>query len=258
MNIYFTTIKGRRESNEDRHNIILNINELNKTINNINLLGIYDGHGGTFVSSFLEKNIPIFYTHPKIQTPISKPVHDKIFNILQKKILTYEQGQICGSTCLINIIFKIKNEYYMNIVNLGDSRMIIIYKDGSFKQITTDHKPDDKIEKKRIKQMGGLIYSDSEGVMRIGDLSLSRAFGDGDNAPYISHIPDVHNEKITPDIKYIIMACDGLWDVVNNGEINKILDICVEKNSKNLASDLAKYALKKGSTDNISIIIIQN
>ena len=55
MNIYYTSIKGRRNNNEDRHNIILNIQNTNENVNDINMLGIYDGHGGTYVSEYLSK-----------------------------------------------------------------------------------------------------------------------------------------------------------------------------------------------------------
>ena len=46
MNVYFTTATGRRTSNEDGHNIIMNLNGENKMCNLIDLFCIYDGHGG--------------------------------------------------------------------------------------------------------------------------------------------------------------------------------------------------------------------
>ena len=258
MKIYYTSIKGRRESNEDRHNIILNINHLNDKLNPINLLSIFDGHGGTYVSEYLEKYLPLYYCNPKLKLPFSKDYHEQTFKKLQEQIIKNKNGYTSGSTCLLNIMYKYENELHMNIVNLGDCRMVIVYNNNTFKQVTTDHKPDDEIEKKRLKKMGGKIYQDSEGTYRIGDLSLSRAFGDEDNAPYISQIPDVYYKKITPETKYIVMACDGLWDVINNKDLYKLLEESNKKNNKknNLAVDLAEYALKKGSTDNISVIVI--
>ncbi len=257
MNIYYTTIKGRRESNEDRHNVILNINKLNEGLNCINLLGIYDGHGGTHVSEYLEKNIPLYYCDKKLQTPFSEDYHCEIFEHLQKKILEKESGYVCGSTCLLNIMYKHKNEIHMNFINLGDCRAVVVYNNGLSKQITTDHKPDDPIERKRLEQMGGEIYKDSEGTIRIGDLSLSRAFGDGDNAPYISQRPDVFYKKITSLTKYVVMGCDGLWDVINNDDLYGLLDRFKKAGSVNLAADLANEALIRGTTDNVSIIIIE-
>lgn len=255
MNIHYTSVKGRRDINEDRHNIILNSIMEDKT--SINLLGIYDGHGGIKVSQYLEDNIPTYYCYPTLIVPFSKEYHTKIFEHIQKKILEKKFGYTMGSTCLLNIIYKYKNDYHMNIINLGDCRLTIVYSNGLHKQITSDHKPDDVVEKERIQKIGGDIYHDTEGICRIGDLSVSRAFGDGDNAPYISQKPDVYYKKINKLTKYIVMGCDGLWDVITNDELYKLLENYKKKNIVNLASELATEALCRGSTDNISVIIIE-
>jgi serine/threonine protein phosphatase PrpC len=258
MNIHYTTVKGRRETNEDRHTIILNLNNLSKKINAINLFGIYDGHGGSYISEYLSENIPTYYCYPHLKTPFSKEYHTTIFEELQKKILQTKYGYSMGSTCLLNIMYKYKEEIHMNIVNVGDSRLTIVYKNGKHAQITNDHKPDDLEETQRIEKMGGEIYLDSEGVHRIGDLSLSRAFGDGDNAPYISQKPDIFYKKICELTQYVVMGCDGLWDVVKNDELYDLLKKYKKNNMHdNLASQLATECLNRGCTDNISIIIIE-
>ena len=248
MNIYFTTITGRRDSNEDGHNIITNEGD-------VKLFGIYDGHGGGLVSKYLEKIIPEIYIKSKFKYPIDKSVHNEIFGHIQEKIISHEFGYSMGSTCLLNIMYKHKKEYHMNVINLGDSRFVCVYKNGNHKQITVDHKPDDEIEKKRIEKLGGKIHVE-DGVHRIGDLSLARSFGDGDNAPYISHIPDTYYIKICEMTKYLVMGCDGLWDVVNNDELYEVLTK-IKKTTENLAIGLAKECLNRGSTDNVSIIIIE-
>lgn len=257
LKIYFTTIKGRRISNEDKHNIILNINGEMQNLNNINFFGIYDGHGGNYVSKYLESNIFNYYMDKKFSPPFDENFHNKVFQTIQEQLLKNIQGYSNGSTCLLNLMYKYDNEIHMNIVNLGDSRLTIVYSDWSSKQVTMDHKPDEPIERKRLEQMGGEVYKDSESVFRIGDLSLSRAFGDGDNAPYISQKPDFFIKKITPQTKYIVMACDGLWDIIDSLSLGSIINELICKKSDNIAVELANYALKKGSTDNISIIIIE-
>ena len=258
MEIHYTSVKGRRDANEDKHNIILNLNKTSDKLNPINLFGIYDGHGGSKVSEYLSKNIPTYYCHPQMKTPFNKEYHVNLFDEIQKKLLEKKIGYSMGSTCLLNIMYKYKDEHHMNIVNIGDSRLTIVYKNGSSKQITVDHKPDNDDEIQRIQKMGGEIYLDSENVYRIGDLSLSRAFGDGDNAPYISQKPDVFYKKICDDTKYVVMGCDGLWDVVENEELFDLLDEFKKQGcSENLASCMATECLKRGCTDNISIIIIE-
>jgi serine/threonine protein phosphatase PrpC len=258
MNIHYTSVKGRRESNEDRHTIILNLSKISDKINPINLLGIYDGHGGSKVSQYLEENIPTYYCYPHLKTPFSREYHETIFQKIQKKILQTEFGYSMGSTCLLNIMYKYNDEYHMNVVNIGDSRLTIVYKNGQSKQITIDHKPDNVEETKRIENIGGEVYIDSEGTYRIGDLSLSRAFGDGDNSPYISQKPDIYYKKICLETKYIVMGCDGLWDVVNNDELFDLInDIKINNPTDNIASCLARECLKRNCTDNISIIVVE-
>ena len=257
LKIYFTSIKGRRDSNEDRHNIILNINGEKSNINEINFFGIYDGHGGTYVSKYLETNISNYYLDKKFTEPFDKNYHNQVFQIIQNQLLKSTFGYSTGSTCLLNLMYKFKNEIHMNIVNLGDSRLTIVYTNGVSEPITKDHKPDELEEKLRLEKMGGEVYKDSEGVYRIGDLSLSRAFGDGDNAPYISQKPDIYYKKIIPETKYIVMACDGLWDVCESESIGNVIGELNKSNPENIAIELANWALKKGSTDNVSIIVIE-
>ena len=258
IKIYFTSVKGRRESNEDRHNIILNINSNDLEKNPINMFGIYDGHGGTWVSRYLERNLPNYYMDKKFSLPFSPEYHYQVFRLVQSQLLKNSLGYSNGSTCLICLMYKYEDSILLNTVNLGDSRLSIVYANGTSKAITKDHKPDDSVEKSRLEKMGGEVYKDSESVYRIGDLSLSRAFGDGDNAPYISQKPDVFFNKITPQTKYIIMGCDGLWDVIESEEIGKIINRLVKKNNPdNLAVELAKLAIEKGSTDNVSVIVIE-
>jgi serine/threonine protein phosphatase PrpC len=257
MRVHSTSIKGRRQNNEDRDNIILNINNENKKYNQINLFALYDGHAGTFVSDFLKEHLPLYYLNPKLTYPMSNSHHNKIFDHVQNNLLEYEQGYECGATCLLTLMYKRDNSYFMNIVNLGDCRCVIVYDNGSNKQITTDHKPDETNERKRLARIGGDVYKDSEGTYRIGNLSLSRAFGDGDTSPYISQKPDSFHVKITEQTRYIVLACDGLWDVIENYELKSLINKFKKSNKYNLAVHLAEYALKKGSTDNVSVIVLE-
>ena len=256
MNIHYTTTTGRRDKNEDGHNIEININEDNNK-NKINLFGIYDGHGGKEVSKFLEKNIPKIYLNKENILPFSKDLHIKIFKELQNKILQNKAGFYSGSTCIICIFYNKNNILYMNVLNLGDCRIVLLYKNDKINVITTDHKPDEINEKIRIKKLGGIVLKDDEGTYRIGDLAVSRAFGDGDNAPYISQIPDIYYKKITLNTEYVVIACDGLWDVINNDELHSLIKFFKKNGSKNLAISLVNEALKRKSGDNISVIVIE-
>jgi serine/threonine protein phosphatase PrpC len=247
MKAYFSTCIGRRDSNDDSHIIDSN--------NDIKIVSICDGHGSgsksDFVSKFLEKNIPPLYLNAT--PPFTKEFHINNFKKLQKKILEYPEGFTNGSTCLLMLLYKQDNDIILNTVNLGDCRLVVVYEDD-FKCITTDHKPDEKNERKRIKSLGGKIYVDEEGTTRICNLSVSRVFGDGDSQPYVSHEPEIFYNKMTSKVKYIVMACDGLWDVIQNDELCSLLK---SYNGKNYASELVSEGLRRGSSDNISVVVIK-
>ena len=86
-----------------------------------------------------------------------------------------------------------------------------------------------------------------------------------DSTPFVTHKPEIFKYKIKKNDKFIVIGCDGLWDVMSNKNVNdfildkinkiKITEMSGNSNN-NIAYLLANYAIKKGSTDNISIIII--
>src|SRR3990167_10111611 len=107
MDVYYTTVTGRRISNEDRHNIITNINGRSKKNANINFFSIYDGHGGVFVSNYLKKNIPLYYCNPNLTYPLDNNFHINTFKTIQENILKdpKKRGYTNGSTCLLNMMY---------------------------------------------------------------------------------------------------------------------------------------------------------
>ena len=262
---------GKRDKNEDQHDIIINLNNENKKLENINFFGVYDGHGGKEVSKYLKENLSNYFTNNFNQYIITdsnnfKKYIEKVFDHLQTKLerkfknISYN----IGSTALIIIMFKYKSDIYTYVANIGDCRSVLCDNKNIPKQLTKDHKPNQIDEKNRIEKIGGKIYFDGYD-WRVGDLSVSRAFGDIDSTPFVTHKPEIFKYKIKKSDKFIIIGCDGLWDVMSNQDVtnfilNKINEIKISnmyRNSENnIAFLLAEYAIKKGSTDNISIIII--
>lgn len=264
-NVYDISLKGLRQQNEDKHICIYN-NENNI----VNFFGLYDGHGGKYVSTFLQNYLHNFFTDTNITYPIKtnyiKKTFQKLHNFLYEEKFSYANN--CGSTCLVLLIYKLSDECYINVINVGDSRCVLCRNNIAI-PLSKDHKPNWPEELKRIKDIGGKIKFDGFD-WRIQDLSVSRAFGDFDTIPYVTNEPDIFKYQLTKTDKFIIMACDGLWDVMDNQEVvnfilsNYYIDyyypqIYSNKNlnqNNNIAKDLAKYAINKGSSDNITIIII--
>ena len=263
MNIYSISKKGKRDQNEDYETIFINCDGKNTSSQKINLFGIYDGHGGKYVSKFLSEKIPPYFKNLNTTYPLSGRYVRHVFKEIQENLEKNHRDscECCGSTCLLAIDYIHDKKRFIDVINLGDCRCIIS-RGNKAHVITYDHKPNWPDEKERIKKIGGEIYYD--GVdWRIGDLSVSRAFGDLDNKPYISCIPDVFRYKISKKDQFMILACDGLWDVMESQEVvNFVINNCYDMeynriNKKiNIARLLADHAIQKGSTDNITIIVV--
>eukprot|EP01101_Sappina_pedata_P007860 TRINITY_DN4234_c0_g2_i1.p1 TRINITY_DN4234_c0_g2~~TRINITY_DN4234_c0_g2_i1.p1 ORF type:complete len:219 (-),score=56.94 TRINITY_DN4234_c0_g2_i1:25-681(-) len=136
--------------------------------------------------------------------------------------------------------------------NAGDSRVVLASKNGSICQVTLDHKPDAPSEKERVEKTGGFV---TESKRVNGVLALSRALGDVEFQPAITHVPDLFQHTMSDEYELMIVACDGLWDVVSNQEAVKIAS--EEPSPSKAAVRLRDLAYILGSTDNISIIIVK-
>ena len=262
--MYYHTVQGKRESNEDQHFIFSNLDGKNSDRNNINMIGVFDGHGGKLVSKYLKDNLPDYFTKKFKDNLLSKPEKfskyvSKVFDTLQTKLIEEHPKAVnyCGSTaCLvIHCINKLEKKGYLWIINIGDSRAVLNNKNGLSIQLSKDHKPNSPDERMRIEKMGGKIAFDGAD-WRVKDLSLSRAFGDIDCTPYVTHLPQIYKHKLSSKDKFVILACDGLWDVVSNQDAVDFIQDLLNKNFKgNFSKMLCEYALAKGSMDNVSIII---
>ncbi len=126
----------------------------------------------------------------------------------------------CGCTAVVALI--VGNTIY--VANAGDSRGVLCRK-GAAVPLSFDHKPNDKGETDRIVGAGGFITS-ANGHFRVnGNLNLSRSLGDlkykqnktlPPEQQMITAQPDLLTETLCPGDEFIIMACDGVWDVMSN------------------------------------------
>ena len=260
--IHSVSLQGLRTQNEDNHVIIKNLDNKDLSIKDIDLFAIFDGHGGKQVSNYLKENLPKYLVDKRVDYPISKKYVFNLYDFIQQSIIKYNFSARCGSTGLIVVHFKKNNESYLNIINNGDCRCILC-RDNFAMPLTKDHKPNWPDEKHRIEALGGQIIFDGYD-WRIKDLSVSRSFGDSDSVPFLTHRPELFRYKLDKNDKFIVLACDGLWDVLQNFEVvNFILLNCYDNTTKNrinkdvnIAKKLGEYALEKGSTDNLTIIVV--
>jgi serine/threonine protein phosphatase PrpC len=273
MYLHTISLIGKRPTNEDAEYFLLNLDNNDSTKKDINLLAIFDGHGGPLVSKYLSEKLPPYFYDKSIVSSKIKQNSDKyhryiikLFDFMQDKIRNeVQESKIMGSTAIIAQIYKASYKNRLQILNVGDCRAIICNKFNIGNQLTKDHKPLQLEEYNRLTQMGGVITKFPNDDPRIGGLSVSRSFGDVDGKPYVSHRPEIFDYEISSTDKFLVIACDGLWDVFTNQEVTEYIlnemknDYKYEahKSTKNnIAFKLATDAINKGSTDNISVMIL--
>lgn len=132
---------------------------------------------------------------------------------------------------------------HLVIANVGDSRAVLATtdEDGGLipVQLSTDFKPNLPQEVERIVECNGRVFclEDEPGVHRVWlpneespGLAMSRAFGDYciKNFGLIS-VPEVIQRDITSQDQFIVLASDGVWDVVSNEEAVEIVSSTADK-----------------------------
>ena len=213
------------------------------------LFGIFDGHGGNDVVKYIKDRLPeIIKTNILNNNSYDNSMETKIslaFNKIDEELKFYD-SEHTGSTATILLL----NDDQIYCANVGDSSAFIIY-DNYLKKINIDHKCSDPKEEERIIRSGGKITKNR--VM--GQLVLSRCLGDLYCKKYgVSNIPDISTNKLERNIKYIVVASDGVWDVVGENDLMNLSKN--RKNADGFCKDLVKLAIDKDSKDNVSCIVI--
>ena len=97
------------------------------------------------------------------------------------------------------------------------------------------------------------------GTARVnGTLSVSRAIGDAKDKKYIIGEADVTTHAQVGNEEYLVIACDGIWDVVDGDEMTE----CVTKHflsggkKQTLAKAICDFARDEGSSDNLTAIVV--
>ncbi|KAK9683338.1 hypothetical protein RND81_10G133300 [Saponaria officinalis] len=180
-----------------------------------------------------------------------------------------------GSTAVVSVVTPEK----IVVSNCGDSRAVLC-RGGVVIPLSTDHKPDRPDELNRIEKAGGrVIYWDGPRVL--GMLAMSRAIGDNYLKPYVIPDPEVTVTDRSNEDECLILASDGLWDVVSNETAAAVARMCLmnadktppspgidtsngvdlgKESSDKACSDasilLTKLALARRSADNVSVLVV--
>src|SRR6266404_3995837 len=188
-------------------------------------LGVYDGHCGSDVSSFLKDHFHTLFAQSLVGRNQKDAFEDAFSKVEAYSLNNYHDG----STALVAYIDQDRDKNnILHCVWVGDSRAVLEC-NGKVCFATNDHKPQRKDEKERIDKVGGRISSKGY-IMCNGErgLAVSRSIGDkymkkGGKGEIIA-TPEYAQIPLKSDNHFLIMASDGLWDVIDNEEAIEIVE----------------------------------
>ena len=279
--------RGNRPYMEDVDFVYQNI-EVNKK-QNLSIFGVLDGHGGIECSRYVGDEMPAkIISFMKNGNQPEEALHNSFLDIDKDFLKGYSNA---GSTanCLL---YDFKSNI-AHIANTGDTRAVLC-RSGKAIDLTMDRKATDPEEIARIIKEGGFV---SKGRV-MGSLAVSRAIGDS-QLKNISKkgrilIPDPEITKYKPKMcivdndiadnadnafndgickdEFIIIATDGLWDVLTSQAAIDLARDYLQKNDllndgidektmstslSKIANTIADRAVAMGSQDNVTVMIIR-
>jgi len=252
---------------------------------NTSLFGVFDGHGGAQVAKFCAVRLPQILQQGDASRATTA-LRNSFLQLDEKLADLGESMSVSapghpdnvGCTAVVSLI----NKETIIVANAGDSRAVLS-RNARAVPLSKDHKPNLPKEAARIRKAGGVVTQHKCGpdhvIHRVnGRLSLSRSIGDlnfkkntdlSTADQLVSCIPDIKSFRRQSEDEFMVIACDGVWDVmtsqqmvdrvqkdllaIRRGELSpdnvvrKILDEC-------LASDPSAN-FGKGA-DNMTMILI--
>ena len=266
-------VQGKRETMEDAHVLIDKIPGVPEHIPS-GLWAVYDGHGGIEVSKMAEQMFHVKFQKMLINALLleGKAVNDidvekmlrRCFKETDKAInekLKETDNQSVGSTVAVCVLLG----HRLFVANAGDSEVVLATaKMGESvaqgMEMSYKHKPRDEREKLRIETLGGMVF---QGRV-YGTLSVTRGFGDTAFKPpcnpqfIVCPDPDVKCINVTPEHRYVILACDGVWDKVTHEEAAEFIHGLRQNglSVQECAEWLVREAEDRISRDNVTAVVV--
>jgi serine/threonine protein phosphatase PrpC len=288
------SMQGWRTSMEDAH-----VAELDLDSDKSAFFGVYDGHAGTdvaiYTSRFLHKNVAATAAYKskdyttalkegflKTDADLRKDEGISECSRIRREVARSKQGSDeddedddvdddagqlteSGSTA-VTVLLAGKDLY---CANAGDSRAVISRK-GVAVGLSDDHKPFHDVEKARIEKAGGFV----EDKRVNGTLAVARAMGDfafkqetqmTAEEQQVTCDPEIRHFTLEQGDEFIVLACDGIWDMLNNQQVVDLVSERLKKSVplKEILSDLFDACLSPHPSaneglgcDNMTAIIV--
>lgn len=234
------------------------------------LFGVFDGHGGEEASKFAEEQLPSYLISALEKHNPTALTTQGIWDAFKTcfRELHADYVGMDGTTATVTLLL----ENHLWVANVGDSRTILSNK-GKAIQLSEDTRPDPLVPEMeryidKIRSLGGIpLYE--RGAWRInGKIAPAGAIGDKwlksplTNECCVPCDPEITCYSLN-DVEngYLILACDGLYDVASTDEVVAAVNEMLTNNEsiKNMAKRLVHSAIKgeNPSKDNVSIVIVK-
>ncbi|XP_030764187.1 SH3 domain-containing protein C23A1.17-like isoform X2 [Sitophilus oryzae] len=263
-NTYFETsicaARNKRRTMEDRHvaihdlNTMFNIQEASPS----SYYAVFDGHAGHDAAAYSAAHLHQYLAENKHF--ISNPEQALIDAFCKTDALFLEKCRVeslSSGTTAVAALLRPK-EKVLYIAWVGDSQAILVNQ-GRVMQCVNPHKPCREDERIRIDEAGGCVMM-LWGTWRVnGQLAVSRAIGDADYKPHVIAIPDVREIPLDGGEDFLVLACDGIWDVLSEDAVaQEVYYLIKEKpdDTERISKHLVQFACCQNSTDNISVIVV--
>ncbi|GMI84670.1 VITAMIN C DEFECTIVE 3 [Hibiscus trionum] len=232
---------GRRESMEDTHFLMPFLcNE-----KDVHAFGIFDGHRGGAAAEFSVQALPEFLkTLGSTCSPADALVEafvktDVAFrdelDSQKKSRRVIQKDWHPGCTAAASLI--VRNKLF--VANAGDCRTILCRR-GCPLALSRDHVASCPEERNRVVSAGG---------------EVTRSIGDDDLKPAVTAEPEITETVLSAEDEFLVMASDGLWDVVSDTEVITIVRDTVKEPAM-CSKRLATEAVERGSKDNVTVIVV--
>ncbi len=245
--IGFSEDQGVRPTMEDAHTLVRNFGGKP----NQAFFGIYDGHGGKQVADFASQNLHENFFNELNSGVEPRQAFKNAYYATDQQIKDAGLSEQTGSTAVTAFVQGKK----LYIANAGDARAVLD-SGGQARRLSQDHKLTDPAAKARIERAGGRVTQEEGDVPRVeGVLAIARSLGDHQFKRFIPVEPFRKEIELAPNDTHLILACDGVWDVMSDQDaVNLIKD---EPDSQKASELLKDEALRRGSGDNISVLVVK-
>lgn len=240
-----SSMQGWRVEMEDAHSAVIGLPD---GLKDWSFFAVFDGHAGANVSACCaEKLLESIISSEDFRSSTEEnqvPSEDNVKRAIKSGFLALDQrmrmmpevqsGEDKSGSTAVCVLSSPKHLFFGNC---GDSRAVL-FRDGQVYFSTQDHKPANPAEKERIQNAGGSVM-----IQRVnGSLAVSRALGDfeyknvegrGPCEQLVSPEPEICVVERDEKDEFVVLACDGIWDVMSN------IDLCdFVKSRMQLTSDL--------------------